>query len=101
MGGDTPKEDKIKIISEIVSTNDDEFLTFYDFNVEPIDYEVDNYNEIAHIEMLYPLDVGVYYYGGKYYNEDYGNSFITYQDLPNETLSEIFDIVVEYYINNQ
>ena len=89
----------VKIIKEIVLTTDDEYITLIDMNENPIVLK-DEDGEITQIEMLYPNDLAAFTYGGHEYSQDLGEEYMYYEELPRQVLDNIFNMVVNYYLDN-
>jgi hypothetical protein len=88
---------KIKLIKEIVLTTDDEYITFLDMNENPLLIEDDG-EVISQIEMLHTTDVLVTYFE-KQTGIDLGDYYLTYEVLNEDVLDDIFNMVVNYYID--
>ena len=93
------KNNKIMIIKEVVESTDDEYITLMDMNESPIVVHEEN-GVLSQIEMIYPNDVAVFHYGGHEYSQDLGETYMDYYTLPKDILDDIFNMVINYYIDN-
>lgn len=89
------KDNKIRIIREIISLNNEKYITLMELNEEPILVD-DNDEEFSQIEILYPMDAGLYYYD-KDTGRDMGEVYRVYDDLKNYIVDDIFSMVIGYY----
>ncbi len=55
--------------------------------------------EFSQIEILYSTDVMLYHYE-KETGKDHGESFMDYVQLRSYIIDDIFNMLVDYYINN-
>ena len=88
----------IKIIKEIVLTTEDEYITFLDMNENPLVLRDDD-EVLSQIELLYPNDVAVFEYNPRN-GHDMGEDYLLYEILPTDILHDIFNMVINYYIDN-
>ena len=89
---------KIDIIKEIIESNNEEYITLSEMGEEPILMD-DEGEEFSQIEILYPTDLMVYHYETET-GKDVDQSFMDYTQLRSYVLDDIFNMLVEYYINN-
>lgn len=88
----------IDIIKEIIESNNGEYITLSELGEEPILVDDDGV-EFSQIEILYSTDVMLYHYD-KETGKDHGESFMDYVQLRSYVLDDIFNMLVDYYINN-
>ena len=89
---------KIKIISDLVYNHDDNVISiWYDMFETPI-VLTDTDETLSQIEWLFPHYVSVYYYGGNKREQDIGGLYREYNELSDEVISQVFNMVVNYYI---
>jgi len=88
----------IKIIKEIVLITEDEYITFIDMNENPLLLRDDD-EVLSQIELLYPNDVAVFEYN-QHTGHDMGEDYLLYEILPTDILHDIFNMVINYYIDN-
>ena len=93
------KNNKIKIINEIVLSISDEYITLYAMDQNPIIVN-DEDGKLSQIEMLYPEDVLITYYGGYEYSQDLGDKYEFYESLSDGILDDIFNMVITYVQEN-
>ena len=89
------KDNKIKIIKEIILLTDDEYIGLMELNEEPILVD-DNDEEFSQIEILYPMDAALFYYD-KDTGRDTGEVYWGYDELENDIVDDIFNMVIGYY----
>ena len=89
---------KIDIIKEIIESNNGEYISLSELGEEPILVDDDGV-EFSQIELLYSTDVMLYHYE-KETGKDHGESFMDYVQLRSYILDDIFNMLVDYYINN-
>jgi hypothetical protein len=89
------KHNKIRIIKEIIGLNNEKYITLSELNEEPILVD-DNDEEFSQIEILYPIDVALFYYD-KNTGRDMGEVYRVYDDLKNYIVDDIFSMVIGYY----
>jgi len=87
----------IKIIKEIVLTTEDEYITFLDMNENPLVLRDDD-EVLSQIELLYPNDVAVFEYNPRN-GHDMGEDYFVYEILETDILHDIFNMVINYYID--
>ena len=87
----------IKIIKEIVLTTEDEYITFLDMNENPLVLRDDD-EVFSQIELLYPNDVAVFEYNPRN-GHDMGEDYFVYEILETDILHDIFNMVINYYID--
>jgi hypothetical protein len=89
---------KIKIISDLVYNHDDNnILILYDMYETPI-VLTDTDETLSQIEGLFSHYVSVYYYGGREREQVTAGRYMGYDELSDEVISEIYDMVINYYI---
>lgn len=88
----------IRIIEEIILTTEDEYITFRDMNENPLVLRDDD-EVLSQIELLYPQDVAVFKYN-QHTGHDIGEDYLLYDILPTDVLHNIFNMVINFYIDN-
>jgi hypothetical protein len=89
-----PKNIKIDTIKTLIS-NTDEGISLFDFVGGPIPYREDNNGYYHQIEYLGPTKAIINVYGGYDNGIDAGEYGITYESLPNKSLEDIFEIILD------
>jgi len=97
------KNNKIMIIKEILVENLEKLAWHYiplgDINEEPIVMSKEN-GIVKQIEHLYPEDVSVYSYKEDDYDNEMGDTYLYYEDLPKDILDQVFYILVDFHTRN-
>ena len=97
------KNNKIKIINEVVLSNGiteyDRYITFYAMDQDPIIVN-DEDGKLSQIEILYPEEVLIVYYGGYQYSQDLGDKYEFYESLSDDIIDDIFNMVITYAQEN-
>jgi len=89
---------KIGIIKEIIESSNMEPISMSELGEEPILVN-DEDGEFSQIELLYSTDVMLHHYETET-GKDVDESFMDYTQLRSYVLDDIFNMLVEYYINN-
>lgn len=89
---------KIDIIKEIIESSEGGPISMSELGEEPILVN-DEDGEFSQIELLYSTDVMLYHYETET-GKDVDESFMDYTQLRSYVLDDIFNMLVEYYINN-
>ena len=97
------KNNKIMIIKEILVEHLEILGWYYiplgDINEEPIVMSKEN-GIVKQIEQLYPEDVSVYSYEEDNYDNEMGDTYLYYEDLPTDILDQVFYILTDFHTRN-
>ena len=97
------KNNKIMIIKEILNENLEilgwHYIPLGDINEEPIVVSKEN-GIVKQIEHLYPEDVSVYSYEEDNYDDETGETYLYYEDLPEDILDNVFYILTDFHTRN-
>ena len=105
LGGDFIKEknNKIKIIKEILAENLEKlgwnYIPLGDINQDPIVMSNEN-GILKQIEHLYSDDVSLYSYEEDNYDDEIGETYLYYEDLPTDILDKVFYILINFNMIN-
>jgi hypothetical protein len=92
-------DNKISFIKGLIKTVHMEFISMDDMGEEPIHIDEED-DIISQIEILYSDEVLVDYVDAGY-NDVYFNpeKFVSYEELPEQIIDEIYNMIVNYCIN--
>jgi hypothetical protein len=97
------KNNKIMIIKEILVENLEilgwQYIPLGDINEGPIVMSKEN-GIVKQIEHLYPEDVSVYSYEEDNYDNEMGDTYLYYEDLPTDILDQVFYILTDFHTRN-
>lgn len=92
-------DNKISFIKGLIKTVHMEFISMGDMGEEPIHIDEED-DIISQIEILYSDEVLVDYvdagYNDVYFNQE---NLVSYEELPEQIIDEIYNMIVNYCIN--
>ena len=95
-------DNKISFIKGLIKTVHMEFISMDDMGEEPIHIDEED-DIISQIEILYSDEVLVDYIDNSSSGGDYGDhipeEFVSYEELPEQIIDEIYNMIVNYCIN--
>jgi hypothetical protein len=92
-------DNKISFIKGLIKTVHMEFISMDDMGEEPIHIDEED-DIISQIEILYSDEVLVDYVDNSSSDSDYiPEEFVSYEELPEQIIDEIYNMIVNYCIN--
>lgn len=92
-------DNKISFIKGLIKTVHMEFISMDDMGEEPIHIDEED-DIISQIEILYSDEVLVDYVDAGYDDANFNpEEFVSYEELPEQIIDEIYNMIVNYCIN--